>query len=179
MPKRWILKPLFPVFLFLILVSLLHWQLKLSLLFFWLGAFLGSFLLSLDQVIYCYFQAPHEFTSQRIRRLLQLKRYQEALMLLSQTGEERSKLVFHSVFFQVILLVVSFFVLTSSASLLGKGLVMGIFFQSLLEQGKDFKKKGQIDGWFWQFQGPPEKNLQVFYFVFMVLVFLSFVLFLI
>lgn len=177
--KQEIRRHLALVFVFLILVSLVHWQLKLSLLFFWLGTILGYCLLFLDQVVYCCFQAPHEFNSQRVRRLFSQKQYREGLILLLQTRGERERVIFHSVFFQVVLLVVCFFVLTSSSSLLGKGLVLGLLFHSLFDQLESFRKEGQINNWFWQFSLAPEKNLQVFYFVFMVLVFIFFALFLV
>lgn len=172
-------KHLLPIFLFLLLVSLLHWQIKFSLIFFWLGALLGSFLLDLDQAIYCYFQSPHEFSSQRLKRLWEQKDYRGAVIFLLETKEEREKLVFHSVLFQAVLLVASFFVLTSSASFFGKGVVMGLFLQSLIEEGRQLHKKGQMDNWFWQLQLTPVPRVQIFYFLLLILIFGFLVVFLV
>ena len=174
-----IYKHLWSIFPFLILISLVHWQLKFSLIFFWLGVIIGTFLLHLDQAIYCFFQSSHEFSSQRIKRLWEQKDYRGAVTFLLETQEEREKLVFHSVLFQFVLLVASFFVLTSSASLLGKGVVMGLFLQSLIEQGRQLHSKGEINNWFWQLRAIPAPRIQVFYFLLLVLVFILLVVFLV
>ncbi len=135
--------------------------------------------MELDQIFYCFFQVPHEFASQRVQRLFQTGGWQGGIKFLQETKPERKRLVFHSALFQAALVAIGFFVLTSTASFLGKGLVMGACFQLLLEQGKEFRGKGQFNDWFWQFQNVPETRIQVFYFVLMGLVFLLFALFLI
>lgn len=177
--KQEIRRNLVPVLVFLVLVSLVHWQLKFSLFFFWLGVFLGYCLFFADQLVYCYFQAPHELGSQRVKRFFSQKQYQEGFFGLFRNQEERGKLIFHSVFFQVILLVVSLFVLTSSASLLGKGLVLGLLFHSLFDQLESFRERGQINNWFWQFKGASNSQLQAIYAGAVFLLFLFFALFLI
>lgn len=174
MARREILSHLIPALVFLILVSIIHWQLKFSLIFFWLGMFLGSFLLDIDHLLYAYVHAPHELTSQRARRFFEQKRYQEGVILLIETQEERGRMIFHSVLFQLILLILTFFVLTSSASLLGKGACLGMFLHSLVDQGSEFIRNGEIDNWFWQFREKPATNLQAIY---LVVIFLLFIIF--
>lgn len=174
MLKREIGRPLVVVLGFLIFLSFLHWELGFSLIFLGIGLILGHFLLNLDQAIYCYFQAPHELASQRVRRLFEQRRYKEGLIFLLESQEERRRAIFHSILFQLVLLVACFFVLTSSGSLLGKGLVLGLFFRSLYEQAESFLGRGQMDSWFWQFRVVPNPRLQVFYFILMVLVFVVF-----
>jgi len=177
--KQEIRRNLAPVLVFLILVSLVHWQLKFSLVFFWLGVFLGYCLFFADQLVYCYFQAPHELGSQRVKRLFSQKQYQEGFLALLRTQEEREKLIFHSVFFQIVLLVVSLFVLTSSASLLGKGLVLGLLLHSLFDQLEGFREEGQVNNWFWQFKWVPSSQIQMLYLVAIALLLTIFSLFLI
>ncbi len=174
MLKDKIWRQLVPVLIFLALVSLIHWQLKFSLIFFMIGAILGNFLLEIDQIIYCYFQSPQEFNCQRARRLFEQKHWLEGVRLIAETKDERRRLIFHSVLFQIILLLVCFFVLTSSSSFFGKGLVLGLFLHGLLDQLKNFRQEGQFNSWFWQFKSVPNQNIQVFYLVFMFLVFLLF-----
>lgn len=159
---------------YVVLVSLIHWQLRFSLIFFGIGIFLGNALLGLDSILYCYLKAPHEFTSQRVRRLFTQRQFREGFSLLSETQMERSRMIFHSVLFQVILLIVAFFVLTSTSSLLGKGLVLGILLHSLIDQWAELKKKGQLGSWFWQFKLVPAKQLQRIYFGVLVFLFLVF-----
>lgn len=172
--RREILSHLVPTLVFLVLVTLAHWQLKFSLIFFWLGGLFGSLFLDIDHLFYAYLQAPHEFTSQRARRFFEQKQFKEGIILLFETQEERGRMIFHSAFFQIILLVVCFFVLTSSASLFGKGLVLGMLLHSLVDQGFEFIKNGEIENWFWQFRERPETNIQGIYFAFIFLLFLIF-----
>lgn len=172
--RKEILSHLVPTLVFLILVALIHWQLKFSLIFFWLGGLFGSLFLDVDHLFYAYLQAPHEFTSQRAKRLFEQKQFKEGVILLFETQEERGRMIFHSSLFQIVLLIVCFFVLTSSASLFGKGLVLGMLLHSLTDQGFEFIKNGEIENWFWQFREKPETNIQGIYFAFVFLLFLIF-----
>ncbi len=172
--RKEILSHLVPTLVFLVLVTLAHWQLNFSLIFFWLGGLFGSLFLDIDHLFYAYLQAPHEFTSQRVKRLFEQKQFKVGMILLFETQEERGRMIFHSVLFQIILLIVCFFVLTSSASLFGKGLVLGMLLHSLTDQGFEFIKNGEIENWFWQFKEKPGINLQAIYLAVIFIVFVVF-----
>lgn len=171
MLKREIVRRLLPAFLYFLFVAILNWPVQISWLLFLVGLFLGSFILELDQIIYCYFQAPHELASQRLRRLISLNQYSDGLNYLFYTGRERTKTVFHSAFFQIILLIAVFFVLTSTSSLLGKGLVLGLFLHMLVVQVRELRVEGNMDRWFWNFKSVPTPQIQLFYFFVMCLLF--------
>jgi hypothetical protein len=177
--KKEILKRLIPSLIFLAILSLLHWQAKWQLIGLWAGGLIGTFLLDLDHLIYCFFQNPHELTPQRLRRYLQQGQYQYSLVLLFETQKERKKLIFHSLLFQIVLLVAVFFVLTSSAGLLGKGLVLVLFFQSLISQFDEFLKTGKMESWFWQLRLDMPSNFQALYLLLIFLLFFGFSLFLV
>lgn len=177
--KKEILKRLLPSLALLAFLSLLNWQAKLELLGLWVGGLIGVFLLDLDHLIYCFWQAPHEFTSQRLIRYFQQGQYQYTLQLLFETQGERKRLIFHSVIFQLVLLVAVFFVLSSSAGLLGKGLVLVLFLQTLRSQFEEFLREGKMDSWFWQLKISLPSNFQVLYLILMFLLFFGFSLFLV
>ncbi len=177
--RREILKRLIPTVIFLGIFSLLHWQEKLQLIGFWAGGFIGAFLLDLDHLVYCFFQNPHEFTPQRLQRYLQQGQYRYSLALLFETQGERKRLIFHSVLFQVVLLVAVFFVLTSSAGLLGKGLVLVLFLQTLISQFDEFLKTGGMDSWLWQVNIHLPDNFQALYLLLMFIILFVFSLFLV
>jgi hypothetical protein len=177
--KKEILKRLIPTIIFLAILSLLHWQEKWQLIGLWAGGLIGAFLLDLDHLIYCFFQNPHEFTPQRLKRYLQQGQYRYSLALLYETQGERKRLIFHSLLFQAVLLVAVFFVLTSSAGLLGKGLVLALFLQTLINQFNEFLKTGKMESWFWQLKISLPNNFQALYLLLLFLIFLGFSLFLI
>lgn len=168
-----------PSILFAFFLSVIHWRYKLDLLFLWAGLGLGQLLWQVDHLLYIFVKAPHEYTSQRVMRFLQNRQARQALELLVETKDERPRTLFCSVLFQGFLFVVAFFVLTSSSSVLGAGLVFGLLFQTLYRQGQEFLKKGEIASWFWQLKTRPSRNLQALYFGFLVLVFVFFSLFLV
>lgn len=160
-----------------IVLTILGWQLKFSLVFLWIGLFLGNFLYHLDHLIYCLIQAPYEFTAQRIKRMIEQKQYRQSLDLLMGSEGERKKTIFHSVVFQVGLVVACFLILTSSSSLLGKGMVMGLLLHSLVEQGSALVKRETIDDWFWQIKAQIPQTTQAIYFFSLVFISSIFILF--
>lgn len=114
----------------------------------WIGGALGTILPDLDHLIYIYFLSPMDLTSQRVARSLERKEFLSSLSLLYITRRERTKLIFHTVFFQLIFLVLTIFVITSSTSLLGKGLVLGFSIHLLVDQLVDLLEAGNLDSWF-------------------------------
>lgn len=166
-----------PSILFALALSVIHWRYKLDLLFLWAGVGLGQLLWHIDHLLYIFVKAPHEYTSQRVMRFLQNRKAREALELLIQTADERPRSLFCSVLFQGFLFVVAFFVLTSSSSVTGAGLVLGLLLQPLTSQGRQFLKTGEISDWFWQLKVKPSRNLQALYFGLVFLVFAFFSLF--
>jgi len=92
--------------------------------------------------------------------------------MLIETRQERKRLSFHSVIFQAVLPILAFFVLTSTGSMMGSGLVMALFLRTLYEQLRDFQKRGDIKNWFWQVQAEVSHRIQVLYFTGLVALFI-------
>jgi hypothetical protein len=158
------------------IITFLRWSWHWNLILLWLGGFVGTFLLDTDHLLYTLIIYPQELTSMRVRRLLELRRFKEALVLLTDTQEERFKLVFHGALFQLTFFVFCFWVLTSTGSLLGAGLVMGMAlhllkdeFELLLLGREEYLRK-----WlFWQVKGEVSFYHQKLFVVLMLVVFLG------
>lgn len=103
----------------------------------YLGGLIGLFLPNLDYLLYIFVFKPFELTSQRVSTLIKEKRYKEAITLLYDTRDERKNLIFHSTNFQLIFAVLTFWVISSSGNLFGRGLVLG-FFLNLVIYAKDY-----------------------------------------
>lgn len=159
------------IVLYFAVISVLRLRLDWGLPLFWVGGLIGSYLLELDHLLYTLWIYPHELTSMRVKKLFGQRRFQEAIIMLIDTRNERKRLSFHSVIFQAILPIFAFFVLTSTGSMLGAGLVMALYLRSLQEQFKDFRKKGDIKGWFWQVKAEVPHRIQVLYYAGMVVFF--------
>ncbi|MEK7111690.1 MAG: hypothetical protein AAB875_00005, partial [Patescibacteria group bacterium] len=110
-----------------IFISIARGYLSLSYWPLWVGALFATLLPDLDHVLYVFFLRPQELTSQRVGYMMGKRDFWGSLELLAETRSERSKLIFHTATFQLIFIVLTFFVLTSSGSLFGRGLVLAFF----------------------------------------------------
>lgn len=159
----------------LAVVTLLRWQFNFSIFFLWLGAFVGTFLVDLDHLLYLLDQP---LLGEKTKTLLVQKKLVETIALADQTRPERTKLVFHSALFQVLLQFVTFFVLTSTASLFGAGLVMAMSLHLVRSEVELLLSKQNLDSLFWQFKGEiSPQNQRLFVIVmFLLFVFLTLLL---
>lgn len=182
MLKKELLKRLLLVFVWLLLITLLRWNWRWELIGFWLGGLIGLFFLDLDHLWYVFWLKPHELTSQRVRQHFNQNRYWDGLTLLFDTKEERKRLSFFNVPFQLTLYLICFFVLTSTANLFGAGLIMVmalIFLKEefeLLLEGKGELLQVKL---FWPLNFQASSQNLKFYVIFMLLLFLLLNLFLI
>lgn len=160
----------------LALITLLRWSWHWNLISLWLGGLLGTFLLDIDHLLYVFWIYPQEPTSMKARQLIEQSRFKEALILLSDTHEERLRKPFHSALFQPIFYVFCFFVLTSTGSLFGAGLVLAMALQ-LLREELELLLKGREENlhrWlFWQVKTEVSLRNQKFFVILMLLIFLG------
>lgn len=96
------------------------------------GVIVGVLILFLDRIAYIY-SYPTEQLSQQFLWYVGQKKYVSALSLLDTRRLEQEKLVFRSALFMVIWIPLSFFALTSTAALFGKGVVMGLMLHDLVD----------------------------------------------
>ena len=134
-------------FSFFVFVSIFRNYLALSYWPFWLGGFFGTLLPNIDHLIYVFFLNPHELTSQRISFLVQKKEISRVLTLLSETRTERKNLIFHTFLFQILFLIISFLIVTSSTSIFAKGLVLAFLIHLIVDQLVDIIEIKNLDNW--------------------------------
>jgi len=80
--------------------------------------------------------------------------------------------VLHSALFQGILVILSFYVVSSTGNIFMKALVMTAMLQSFYRQFKEYEKKGNLDDWFWMLTEKPHKNFLTWYFAIIGFIFL-------
>jgi len=183
MLKKEIRSHLLTTIVWLAIITLLRWQWYLSFsrqlwnsILLWWGGLLGTFLLDIDHLLYALVIYPHELTSLRVKRLFKQRRSKDAIALLMDTQDERLKLPFHNALFQLIFYVFCFFVLTSTGSIFGAGLVMTMALHllkdelGLLLKGKDEHLRKWL---FWPVKGEVSLQNQKFFVILMLLVFLG------
>lgn len=135
---------------FFLLISLYRNWFDLYYWPFWLGGIVGTLLPEIDHLIYVFFSNPQEVTSQRVRYLCNSRQFKNCFWLLASTTAERTGLIFHTVLFQAIFFILTFWVLTSSAGLFGRGLVLAFSLHLVIDQLSQVMEKGELSSWFWQ-----------------------------
>src|SRR4030043_1204834 len=160
--------------IWLMVVTFLRWSWHWNLIELWLGGLIGTFFLDSDQLLYTLFIYPQEFTSQRVKRYLQLQQYKEALALLADTTNERTRMPFHGALFQLIFYVFCFWILTSTPNLFGKSLVMAMALHLLVDELEPLLKgkEERLRQWlFWQIKTEITFNKQKTFVFLMLLIF--------
>ncbi|EKE05764.1 MAG: hypothetical protein ACD_19C00182G0092 [uncultured bacterium] len=129
----------FGYFLFLTFVNSLYafsyWPL-------YVGGIVGLFIMpNLDHLLYVFVFRPQELTSQRILSLIKNRQYRESLSLMYDTRNERTDLIFHTILFQFIFTILTFWVVSSSGNLFARGLVLSYFLSLVLFNLKKIMNK--------------------------------------
>lgn len=124
--------------LLVVIVKASWWPLSMELLnwLWWiLGVVVGVLILFLDRIVYTY-SYPQEQLSYTFVHHMKEKRYLRGLEMLDSRRVDQNRLTFRSAIFMVIWIPLSFFALTSTAGLFGKGVVMGIMLHILSDAWK-------------------------------------------
>lgn len=130
-----------------LLLSLFRHYFAISFWPLWVGGIIGTILPDVDHVIYVYYLRPYEVTSQRVMYEANKGNLMQVWDLLSATRAERRNLILHSVIFQVLFLVLGFFVITSTSSLLGRGLVLAFLMHLFVDEIIDLRTNGSLMNW--------------------------------
>jgi len=173
--KREIFIHLSFLFSFLILASLLKGWLNLSYWPFWLSGVIGTILPDLDHLIYIFFLRPQELTSQRVSYMICKRDFLGSMNLLAETRSDRTRLIFHTVIFQLLFLILTFFVLTSSNSVMGKGVVLAFCLHLLVDEAVDLTEMGSLANWLRNFPLEIKERGQKYYWWMCLIIFLFFV----
>ena len=125
--KQKIINNFILVFVYVLVVVLVNRYFNFSSLYILLGGLVGYYLPDLDHLLYIFILRPQDLTSQRFTSLLKNRNIKDAVVLAYDTTSERKDLIFHTFYFQVVFLILTFWVLTSSNNFFVKGLVLGGF----------------------------------------------------
>ncbi|MCX7928719.1 MAG: hypothetical protein N2558_03485 [Patescibacteria group bacterium] len=127
------------------------------------GAIVGYLLPYLDHLIYVYGICPNELTSQRVKAYFSKGNFLSGIKLLFLTHNERNKFILHTAHFQLILVMVAFWVVSSGGSIVGKGIVVFFLFSLVIQQLLELYEKRNINDWFCAMPFDLSKAQQVLY----------------
>lgn len=147
MLKKDLISHLIVLFGFFFFVSLFRGWLSFLYLPFWLGGVFGSILPHADHYVNIYFVNPDTELSRYAKAVLSQRSIRKFIILVHSTTEQQKGLIFHTVLFQVLFVIFAFLIVTSTASLFGRGLVFGFLIHLLVDEVKHYKKFGNLDAW--------------------------------
>ena len=132
--------------------NFINWRFWWPVIYWLIGGGVGYWLLTLDRLVDIYLVNPQTQLAHYIRYYIRKGKWRWALKTLKQRRHEQLQLTFRSVLFQVVWVGVALFTLTSTSSLLGKGVVMGLGFHLLLDEWEDYLSEPDfLRRWlFWQ-----------------------------
>ncbi len=132
--------PLAIIFTIVSVIWILNQVVYFRFIYLFFGLLWGSFLLDLDHLIYWLYLNPKLPESRQARQFLIQKDTKSLLKLLEKTHHTHTNLIFHHYFFQIVLVLISLFIITSSGSLFTSTFVLALNLHLLVDQFADYKK---------------------------------------
>jgi len=136
------------VIVLLIILTVLKRWFTYSIAVLWMGVLIGYYLPFFDHIFYAYLLRPHSEESKNIRSLIKPKKFWELVRYVNATKDQREKLIIHTAYFQIVLIFLTFYILTSSGSLFGRGIVYGFSLALLADEMLIYVKNRNLDSWF-------------------------------
>jgi hypothetical protein len=134
-----------------------------------LALLLGSIILTSDHFIYWFALRPNTEESRIAKAALNQRDFKSILVLYKTTHKNHNNLIFHHYFFQVILVLISLFVYTSSIGIFTKVFLLAINLHLLIDEISDyFLDKKTLQKWLFARE---EKQLSLDYLKYYLIVF--------
>lgn len=117
-----------------------------------LGGLVSYYFFAIDRLIDLLFVHRETADSQSVYKLLQKGQYFLVWRLANRENNRQMRLNLRSALFQVILILLAVFVVTSTNSLFGQGLIFGLSLKLLLDEWSDYlTQPDYLRSWlFWQ-----------------------------
>jgi len=100
--------------------------------------FLGSFFLDIDHLIFWFFLKPNLEESRLARLAIQKKDFQAVYRLLKASHRTHQNLIFHHYFFQVILVLFTVFILTSTNNFIIASFLVALNLHLIIDEVIDY-----------------------------------------
>lgn len=111
---------------------------SIQLLYLFLGIFSGSFILDIDHFIFWFFLKPNLEESRLARTAIQNHDVKSVYNLLKASHQTHYNLIFHHYFFQVILVLFSFFIFTLTNNIFVTSLVVSLNLHLIINEIIDY-----------------------------------------
>jgi hypothetical protein len=117
---------------------------NIELLLVFLGIFSGTFILDSDHLIYWFFLKPNTEESRLVKLALKNHDFISIIKLINIGRLKHHNLIFHHYFFQIVLVLFSFFIFTSTNSIFVSSLVLSLNFHLIIDEVIDYLRDPKI-----------------------------------
>lgn len=138
------------------LVALRVEQNPIFIAFIILGAFIGTFTIDMDYLIYAFFLEPAKDVSRDLSSFIKHGDLANAITYLSYHKDEIKEKTLHSALFQTVLAASCVFVVASNANLFIKAFIISTLANSLYQFAQAYFE-GNTTDWFWILKSTPTK----------------------
>lgn len=147
---------------------------NIELLYLAIGLLLGMVAIDSDHFIFWFFIKPRSEESKLIKFAIQKKDIKTITKIVQSSHTTHHNLVFHHYFFQVILVLFSLFILTSTKNTIISAIVLGLNLHLLVDEIIDYKQNPKVlQKWLFARE---EKQLPIEFLKRYLIVFISFTL---
>lgn len=169
--KRHLL-PLLILFLLISLIWILQKTVWYQYIYLFFGFLWGSFFLDLDHLLYWFYLRP-DLEESRLAALAWKKGdFASLLKLLESTHKGHTSLVFHHYFFQIVLILISFFVFTSTSNVFAKAFLLALNLHLLVDEITDLREdSAHLQNWLFARENKQIPLSYLKYFVGIILLF--------
>lgn len=137
----------FAIALFIIITVIKNWF-DIMYVTFWIGGVIGTLLPDIDYLINVYVLNPDREESKVTADMVSQKRVAGVWERVAQARKGKTELLFHTIIFQLIFWVFAVYVLSSTGSLLAKGIVLAFALHLIIDQLTDLMETGSLSLWF-------------------------------
>jgi hypothetical protein len=122
-----------------------------------LGAVLGALILDLEYILYAYAMEPQKDFSKTMVGFIKHHDFTNVVNHIRYHKDQVEDKSLNSALFQVVIAVLSIFVVSATDSLFAKSFVISVLASSLYKLSETYFE-GHTDEWFWAFKTKPSKS---------------------
>lgn len=111
---------------------------NLKLLWLFLGVLFGTVILDSDHLLYWFFLKPNTEESRLVRSAIKNKDFLPVLKLINLGRQKHHNLIFHHYFFQIILVLFSVFIFTSTNNIFVSSLTLSLNLHLIIDELIDY-----------------------------------------
>lgn len=133
------LLPAVGLFLIISLFWIIFGVKNIQLIYLLIGLFIGIFFLDIDHFIFWFFIKPNTEESRLVKLAITNKDFKSVAKIVQTSHKTHYNLIFHHYFFQVILVIFSLFILTSTKNTFISAFVLSLNLHLIIDEIVDFK----------------------------------------